>query len=88
MPIKQAGMKAMRQSRRHAVLNQRVRRNLKNELKTTRKALDVKSEQAKELVQKTLKILDGTAQKHIIHKNKAARLKSRLMKRLHALDKK
>ncbi len=43
--------------------------------------------QAREAVIMAVKALDKAAEKGVIHKNNAARRKSRLMKRLAALDK-
>ena len=44
-------------------------------------------EEAREQVQKAVKALDKAASKGVIHRNNAARRKSRLMKQLAALEK-
>ena len=44
-------------------------------------------EDARQVTQKAIRALDKAAEKGILHKNNAARRKSRLMKRLSALEK-
>jgi small subunit ribosomal protein S20 len=44
-------------------------------------------EEARQATQKAISALDKAAEKGIVHKNNAARRKSRLMKRLSALEK-
>ncbi len=44
-------------------------------------------EEARQVTQKAIRALDKAAEKGILHKNNAARRKSRLMKRLSALEK-
>lgn len=72
MPItKQAGKK-LRRDRTVQTRNSRVRRNVREAVKTVRR----------HPTQKTLslafKLLDKAAKRNIVHKNKASRLKSRL----------
>ncbi len=59
---------------------------------TEKKALTALKEEnledAKELVPEAVKALDKAAAKGVIHDNNAARRKSRIMKRLSALEKK
>jgi small subunit ribosomal protein S20 len=50
--------------------------------KTRRLIAEGRIEEAREQAQLTISALDKAAEKGIIHKNKAARYKSRLMKRL------
>lgn len=74
MPITKSAKKALRQSQRKAKINKTLRQRLKKIMAKTRKA-----KTQKELTQ-AYQILDRAAKKGIIHKNKAARLKSRLAK--------
>lgn len=74
MPVTKSAKKALRQSRRKAKINKIVRQRLKKMVAKTRKA-----KTQKELTQ-ACQALDRAAKKGVIHKNKAARLKSRLAK--------
>ncbi|MBN1263579.1 MAG: 30S ribosomal protein S20 [Candidatus Pacebacteria bacterium] len=74
MPITKSALKALRQSRRRTKINLNRRQQAKAVLKTAKNKLDSNS-----LVQ-AQKALDRMAKKHLIHKNKAARLKSKLAK--------
>lgn len=65
---------------------------LKNKIKETKKQIlkyiqEKNLEEAKKLLQQYYKIVDKAAKIHYIHKNKAARLKSDLAKRLSSLSK-
>ncbi|MCB0955542.1 MAG: 30S ribosomal protein S20, partial [Ilumatobacter sp.] len=57
---------------------------LKTRVKTAINAAD--TEQADEALRMAVKRLDMAAAKGVIHKNQAARRKSRLMKKLNAAD--
>lgn len=86
MPIKKAAFKALRQSKKHYLHNKKIKDNLKSLIKKSRKLIEAKKkDEAKEWVGKTIKALDKAAQKKIIKKNKASRLKSRLVRRLNKL---
>ncbi len=83
MPIKEAGKKALRQSRKRNKINTAARRKLHE----TIKKLDVlikgnKAEEAKKLLQTCYTLLDKAAKNNIIKKNTASRKKSRLTKAL------
>ena len=83
MPIKHASVKQIRQDRRRTHRNQTVR----SELKTlTKRFLGLvgaqKLNEAGQLMQMVASKLDRAASSHIIHRNTAARTKSRLMRRL------
>lgn len=81
MPNTSSAKKAMRVSRRRRVINLVTINKYKDAVKAVRKALAAKG---KEAAQKALSLafkqLDKAAKKRVIHKNKAARLKSRLAK--------
>lgn len=76
MPITKSAKKALRKNRRKTIINRLVKEQIKIALKAMRK-----KPTAKKLI-KAEKTLDQAAKKKVIHKNKAARLKSRLRKLL------
>lgn len=83
MPIKHAALKQIRKDRRRRAQNQAVR----SELKTLTKRLlgllnERKLEEAGQLIHVVASKYDHAASRHIIHRNTAARYKSRLMRRL------
>lgn len=73
----------LRKSAKNRAFNLEWKGKFKDLLKKSRKAIVAKKlEEAKKLVVDTCKALDKAAQKKVIKKNTAARLKSRLMARL------
>jgi small subunit ribosomal protein S20 len=74
MPVTKQARKKLRQDARREQKNDSLRSKLKKTVKNTRKSPSVKTLSA------AAKIIDKTAKKNVIHKNKAARLKSRLAK--------
>jgi len=74
---------ALAQQRR--LKNRRERSELKTVVKKTQVAMENDVEQAKSLLTLAIKELDKAASKGLIHKNAAARKKSRLMRRLNRL---
>lgn len=76
MPNLKSAKKAMRQSRRHAVVNRAQRSTLRTALKRVR-AAGTKQE-ATQAYAAAVRLLDRAARKGLIHKNNAARNKSRL----------
>ncbi|MBU0708873.1 30S ribosomal protein S20 [Patescibacteria group bacterium] len=81
MPQTKSVTKALRVSQQKKVHNLRTKRKYKAAVKDIRKAAAKKSVKlALEALPKVYKQLDLAAKKHVIHKNKAARLKSRLAK--------
>lgn len=74
MPITPSAKKALRKDKRRTADNRRVRTAIKTAVK-----LMVTEPSAKHLTS-TYQVLDRAAKKHVIHDNKAARLKSRLSK--------
>jgi small subunit ribosomal protein S20 len=87
MPNKAAAAKAWRQTKKHFTYNQGVRAKVEIALRTARKAMNAKTKEAASAVQAAIKTLDRAAQKGVLKANTASRLKSRLMKSLHALKK-
>lgn len=88
MPNKHASIKHLRQTKVRATKNLAVKNQVKKLVKTSRKHLLAKEkDKATTSVRAAGKSLDKAASNGVISKNTAARLKSRLMKQLHALDK-
>ncbi len=72
MPIGASAKKSLRVAKRQALENKVMKARIKNQTKKT----------TTETLPLTYSLLDKAAKNHIIHKNKAARLKSRLAKRV------
>ena len=77
MPRIRSAAKRMRQARARATLNRTHRSQLRTALKRVRSATGAEAESA---YTEAVKLLDRAGQKNIIHKNAAARQKSRLAK--------
>ena len=81
MPITQSAKKALRQSKKRRVHNLEIKTHFKNEVRALKKLVtDKKVEEAKALLPKVYQALDKSAKTHVIDKNTASRLKSRLTK--------
>lgn len=74
MPILKSAIKKLKQDKKRTKVNKVYRENLRRAVKTARKEKTAKA------VKLAYSALDKAAKKKVIHKNKAARLKSRLMK--------
>ena len=83
MPIKHAALKQIRKDRKRQARNQAVRSELKTLTKQLLGLLKAgKLDDAKTLLRKVAKSFDRAASHGIIHRNTAARYKSRLMRRI------
>ena len=82
MPRIKSAKKAMRQSRRHAVTNRAQRSALRTALKRVHAAGN--KQEASTAYAAAVRLLDRAAQKGLIHRNNAARHKSRLAKYVRA----
>ena len=83
MPIKKAAIKALRKSKKRQLRNIGVISELKTLNKKFLNLVDEKNiEQAKKVLGQLIVKLDKAAAKKILHKNKASRKISRLMRRL------
>lgn len=78
MPNIKSAKKAMRQARRHAIVNRAQRSALRNALKRVRSAAT--KQEAEQAYVGAVRLLDRSARKGLIHPNNAARNKSRLAK--------
>ena len=77
-------IKRNKQNEKRRVRNKAVRSELKTRTKAATTASEQGTPEADELTRLAIKRLDKAASKGIIHKNQAARRKSRLVKRLAA----
>ncbi len=78
-------IKRNRQNAERHERNKAVRSELKTRTKTVLTAAQAGGEEAAELLRVAVRRLDKAASKGIIHKNQAARRKSRLMRRINEL---
>jgi small subunit ribosomal protein S20 len=79
-------IKRNRQNVKRADRNKAVRSELKTRTKNAAAAIDAGAEDAAALTKAAVKRIDSAASKGVIHKNAAARRKSRLMKRAGSAD--
>ena len=85
MATHQAALKAHRQSVKNREHNRQFRSRLRSALKSVRAAIDGSDRAAaKDALRQTVSLIDKMASKGIIHRNAAARYKSRLAGRLSA----
>lgn len=87
MPNNKAAEKRMRQEQRRRAFNRSTKSVVKTAVTKARQAITapaLNTEDAAEAVRAAISELDKAAKKGVIHKNNAARRKSRLMKQLNA----
>ena len=83
MPTTNTAKKAMRLAEKNKKRNKSVVSKTKTEVTKAEKAIaEGKGEEAKAAVATAISALDKEAEKGIVHRNNAARRKSRLMKKL------
>ena len=82
MPILSSALKALRQPTRKTAINRPVKSRAKSMIDAMRKVPDLTN------LSKAFSAVDRAVKRHIIHKNKAARVKSQLSKLLVGLAKK
>lgn len=88
MPIKANAKKAMRQSMEHAKRNKLAKAELDSLRIKVRKLIEAKKTKEAEVIANTVaQKLDKLQSRGILKKNTAARLKSRLVKKINALKK-
>lgn len=76
-----SAIKRVKTSRKRRARNLAAKKEIKKALKTAGRAIAGKAADLQELIKKAVSALDKAVQRGIIHKNKAARSKSRLIKR-------
>ena len=85
MPNTKSAKKRLRQNVRQRELNRSVKSSLRTQLRKVRQALDEgKIEKVEDEFRLAAKKLDRAASKNVIHRNRAARIKSRLQRRMKA----
>jgi small subunit ribosomal protein S20 len=82
MPNHKSAEKRVRQSERRRVINRSNRARLRTSIKELRGALDKDGKEAAGLLPKTVSEIDKAVQKGVLHRNAAARQKSRLTARV------
>ncbi len=82
MPILSSALKALRQTKRKTAMNRPVKSRAKSMVDAMKKAPNMEN------LNKAFSAVDRAVKRHIIHKNKAARIKSQLSKLLAGLAKK
>ena len=81
-----SAQKAMRQTERRTAQNRAARSAVRTFVKKASVAVSEPSDDTAEIVRQAVQALDKAAKRGIIHPNAAARRKSRLMSRAHALS--
>jgi len=82
VPNISSSSKVARKAERKGLRNRSVRSTVKTHITKAEKLINQKGETAQEEVVATISSIDEAVSKGVIHKNKGARLKSRLMKKL------
>ncbi len=87
MPITKSAQKQLRISRTRRLRNRAAKSSLKTAMKKVRAGLEGRDREAAEkALVEAAPLMDKAAGKGIIHKNAAARYKSRLSRQVHALS--
>ncbi len=81
----QSQIKRNKQNEKRRLRNRMARGIARSAVNKARAALEANAPETKEAVLKAISALDKAAEKGVIHKNNAARRKSRLMKKLASL---
>jgi len=83
MPQRKTAQKDLRQNKKRHLRNLVIKQSVKQAIKKLKKVVDAEKPEVREQALKEVyKILDQTASKKLIHRNKASRKKSRLAKLL------
>lgn len=86
MPRTKSALRQMRKSEKRRLQNRAARSTLRTAIKKVKAGLEERDAQRAELaLLRAIPILDKAAARGIIHKNTAARYKSRLSRQLHTL---
>jgi small subunit ribosomal protein S20 len=75
-------IKRNRQNEKRRLINRTVRGSARTAVSQARAAFDEGATETKDAILKAISVLDKAAGKGVVHKNNAARRKSRLMKKL------
>ncbi len=82
MSTSKQGNKVARTAERRRLRNRLVRRSVKTRMVKAKSSVDAGEESAHQKTMLAMSSVDKAVSKGVIHKNKGARLKSRLMKKL------
>jgi small subunit ribosomal protein S20 len=82
MPNHKSAEKRMRQSEGRRAINRSNRTRVRTQIKKLHTALAAGNKSASELLPATISVIDKAVQKGVLHRNAAARHKSRLTARL------
>jgi len=89
MPIKKSAKKYMRVTVKKTEKNRKIKGQFRSAIKATREAIAKgDKDKAQENLKKSIQALDKAVEKNVIHKNTAARTKSRLNKTVKEMVKK
>lgn len=87
MPNHKSAEKRMRQNEKRRLINGSNRRRLRTGIKKLRAALDTSARDDRQaLLPQTISIIDKAVQKGVLHRNAAARYKSRLTIKVNQAD--
>jgi len=79
MPNHKSSEKRVRQSEKRRAINRGHRTKVRNYIKKLRSALDAgEKQQVDQILPEAISVIDKSVQKGVLHKNAAARYKSRL----------
>ncbi|MCR4432456.1 MAG: 30S ribosomal protein S20 [Caldiserica bacterium] len=82
MPRSKSAIKRERLTKKRTERNRSLESKLKTTVKKAQRAVILKEENSAELVRDACRIIDKMVTKGVLHKNAAARKKSRLMKKV------
>ena len=86
MPVTKTAKRALRSSKRKETVNKKIRTNLEVAIRIAKNSATGGSasgrKKSEEAILKAISLADRAAKKHLIHKNKVARIKSTLSKLL------
>lgn len=85
MPNNASAEKRMRQEQKRRLHNRSIKSVVKTQITKARQAISDEDADAEAAVRAAVSELDRAAKKGVIHRNNAARRKSRLMKRLNSI---
>lgn len=86
MPNNPAAAKRMRQEQKRRLHNRSIKSLVKTQITKAREAINDEDTNAETAVRAAVSELDRAAKKGVIHRNNAARRKSRLMKQLNKIN--
>lgn len=86
MPNNPAAAKRMRQEQKRRLHNRSIKSLVKTQITKAREAINDEDTNAEVAVRAAVSELDRAAKKGVIHRNNAARRKSRLMKQLNKIS--